>query len=215
MSGETGGAARGDAKWTARDVMRADADQVARMFDIGSKYALLPFKGIYYSLDEQSGIHLNGLVYPVPDLGVPFLGVHSVRTIQGKVYLGPTAVPAFGRENYRGLTGIRAGDAGRIAYQLAQQYINNNQGFRKFAHEEAGRFLKSRFTEAAQLLIPRLENRHLRPSQKVGIRAQLVDKERHELVMDFLVEKRANSTHILNAVSPAFTSAFAFARHVL
>ena len=191
------------------------ADHIASMFGVGSQYTLLPFKGIYYALDEQSNIHLNGLVYPVPDLEVPFLGVHSVRTIQGKVYLGPTAVPAFGRENYNGLRGIEPGKAISISYQLAQQYVRNNQGFRKFTHDEAGRFLKTKFVEAAKMLIPRLRKAHLQPSDKVGIRAQLLNKQSHELVMDFLVERKDNTVHILNAVSPAFTSAFAFARHVI
>jgi hypothetical protein len=35
------------------------------------------------------------------------------------------------------------------------------------------------------------------------------------LVMDFLIEHAENSTHVLNAVSPAFTSAFSFARYIV
>lgn len=79
----------------------------------------------------------------------------------------------------------------------------------------AGSFLKRRFAKAAQLLIPRLKVEHLLPSGKVGIRAQLLNKESHELVMDFVVEQQGNTFHIPNAVSPAFTSSFAFARHVV
>jgi len=191
------------------------SDHIARLFGVGNKYMLLPIKGIYFSLDKKSGIQLNGLVYPVPDLAVPFLGVHSVKTIQGSIYLGPTAIPAFGSENYKGMTGIKIDDAIRITFQLIQLYLRNNQGFRKFTNEEAGRFLKRRFVKAAGLLIPKLKVEHLQPSEKVGIRAQLLNKESHELVMDFLVEQKGNTSHILNAVSPAFTSSFAFARHVV
>ena len=82
-------------------------------------------------------------------------------------------------------------------------------------HAEAGRFLKRNFARAAGQLVPSLRPPHLLSSNKVGIRAQLVDKEAHRLVMDFLVERRDNTTHVLNAVSPAFTSAFSFAELIL
>ncbi len=47
-----------------------------------------------------------------------------------------------------------------------------------------------------------------------GIRAQLLDKEGMKLVMDYVIEHGENSTHILNAVSPAFTSAFSFSKFI-
>jgi len=146
---------------------------------------------------------------------VPFLGVHSVNSIDGVSYFGPTAVPAMGREHYKGLKGINIKDTLSISLRLCEQYIRNNQGFRQFLHEEAGRFIKSRFVQAAQKLVPAVKAEHLLPSNKVGIRAQLLNTETHQLVMDFLVEKRKNSTHVLNAVSPAFTSSFSFADHVV
>lgn len=191
------------------------ADVVARAFGVGERYAMLPFKGLYYRLDEAAGLRINGLIYPVPDLGVPFLGVHFTRKVSGEVYLGPTAVPAFGRENYQGLEGVDLGEAPQIATQLFRQYVKNHQGFRRYAHEESLRFFKHRFAEAARALAPRLQSRHLLRSAKVGIRAQLLDREKQELVMDFLVESRQNATHVLNAVSPAFTSAFRFSRLVV
>ena len=64
-------------------------------------------------------------------------------------------------------------------------------------------------------IIPRLSSYDLDRSSKVGIRAQLLDKKRNELVMDFLIERKGNTTHVLNAVSPAFTSAFSFAKYIL
>lgn len=191
------------------------ADKLAHIFDVGREYILLPFKGIYYKLSEDSGIHLRRLVYPVPDLNVPFLGVHSVKSIGGVNYFGPTAMPAFGRENYKGLDGVNIKDALSISYRLCEQYIRNQQGFRQFSHEEAGRFLKAGFVKAAQKLVPAVKSEHLLPSDKVGIRAQLLNKNTHQLVMDFLVEQRKNSTHVLNAVSPAFTSSFSFSEHVI
>ena len=191
------------------------SDVVSKIFGVGRKYTLLPFKGLYYGLHKNSNIRLNGLIYPVPDLNIPFLGVHSVKLVNGSVYFGPTAIPAFGREHYEGFEGINVKDASSITYHLLRQYISNKKGFRTYTHQEASRFLKSEFLKSMQNLIPNLSSNDLVTSQKVGIRAQLLDKVRNELVMDFLVEKMDNTTHVLNAVSPAFTSAFSFAKYIL
>ena len=91
----------------------------------------------------------------------------------------------------------------------------NHGGFRHYTHNEILRVFKSQFVKAAQKLIPCIKKEDLVNSPKVGIRAQLVDKLRNELVMDFLVEKTANETHILNAVSPAFTSSFSFGEFIV
>ncbi len=187
------------------------ADRIAKQFGVGEQYTLIPFKGRYYSLSPDSGIKINGLIYPVPDLNVPFLGVHSVRNIAGESYFGPSAMPAFGRENYHALKGINATDASEISYRIMQQYWHNQQGFRQLLHEEAGRLMKSRFVAAAKVLVPKLDAWMLKPSQKVGIRPQLLNTQTHKLVMDFMVLRKENTTHVMNAISPAFTSAFAFA----
>jgi L-2-hydroxyglutarate oxidase LhgO len=191
------------------------ADTVAHMFGIGKRYTLLPFKGIYWKLDPASGIKIRHLIYPVPDLRVPFLGVHTTTAIDGTVYVGPTAVPAFGRENYRGTDGVEGGELLRILGHLGGQYLSGRNGFRRLAWQEGRRYFKRWFVEGAQQLLPRLKPEHLLPCAKVGIRAQMLDKNTGEMVTDFLVEGGPDSTHVLNAISPAFTSAFPFARHVV
>ncbi len=191
------------------------ADQVAKAFDIAKHYTMLPFKGIYYKLNPASNIKVNHLIYPVPDLNVPFLGVHFTKTIHGDVILGPTAVPAWGRENYSKLKGVKLEETMAIVKNLLQQYVINNQGFRQFAHNEAGRYFKSRFAKAAAALTPKITNNDLLKCDKVGIRAQLLDTKKRELIMDFLVESTGHSTHILNAVSPAFTCSLAFAEMIV
>jgi L-2-hydroxyglutarate oxidase LhgO len=190
------------------------ADKVAHQFGCGKRYTLLPFKGIYWKLNPESGITFNHLVYPVPDLRVPFLGVHTTTTVDGNIYLGPTAVPAFGRENYSGIQGVQPSEAARISTLLAKQYAVNRDGFRRLAWQEGRRYFKCWFAEAAQAIAPNIKPEHLQPTNKVGIRAQMYDRQEGKLVNDFLIEQGAHSTHILNAISPAWTSAFPFARHV-
>ncbi|MBI4356631.1 MAG: L-2-hydroxyglutarate oxidase [Gammaproteobacteria bacterium] len=191
------------------------ADTIAHQLGAGMRYILLPFKGIYWALSSKAPIVCNGLIYPVPDLKLPFLGVHVTKTVEDKIYLGPTAVPAFGREHYRGFSGIDFLEGLKILYYLARQYGSNQQGFRAFTHQEAFRFFKKYFVQAAQALLPQLKAEDLLPSNKVGIRAQLFDKEKQALEMDFVVVRKENAVHILNAVSPAFTCSFSFSEYVV
>ncbi len=190
------------------------ADNVAHQFGVGERYTLLPFKGLYWKLDPASGINVTHLIYPFPDLRVPFLGVHTTTSTDGTVYLGPTAVPAFGRENYRNLQGVSFAELMRIGSLLTRQFAGDRDGFRRMAWQEGRRYFKPWFVDAAQALLPRLRPEHLLTTDKVGIRAQMLDTQTGHLVNDFLVERGHHSTHVLNAISPAFTSAFPFARHI-
>jgi (S)-2-hydroxyglutarate dehydrogenase len=190
----------------------AHADAVAHLFGAGQRYRVLPFRGTYWKLDPASGIRIRHLIYPVPDLRVPFLGVHTTTSTEGDIHLGPTATPALGRENYQGLQGSTLSEAARIGGRLLQQFLAGRDGFRRLAWQESKRVTKAGFLPAARALLPRLESRHLLPGKKVGIRAQMLDLETGRLVMDFLVERSTASTHVLNAISPAFTCAFPLAR---
>jgi L-2-hydroxyglutarate oxidase len=191
------------------------ADSVAHLFNIAKQYVLLPFKGIYWKLDPIAGFDIRHLIYPVPDLRVPFLGVHTTTSIDGTVYIGPTAVPAFGRENYFGMENVQLSEFSRIISTLAKQFLEGQDGFRRLVWQEGPRYFKPYFAQAAQSVLPRIRQEHLLPCDKVGIRAQMLDKTTGRLVTDFLIEKGTNSTHILNAISPAWTSAFPFARFVI
>lgn len=191
------------------------ADRVARAFGLGEHCVLLPFKGLYWQLDPKAPFSFTTNLYPVPDLNVPFLGVHVTPSPDGTVSLGPTAIPAWGRENYRGLEGIEPFMAVRFLGDLASQWWNNSGGFRRYAQEQAFHGIKPLFLKAAQALVPGLRSEDLIPSKKVGIRAQLYDRKSGTLVQDFCLEQGAASTHVLNAISPAFTSSFALADLIL
>lgn len=191
------------------------ADRVARAFGVGEHYTLLPFKGLYWQLDPRAPFSFNTNLYPVPDLNVPFLGVHVTPSPDGTVSLGPTAIPAWGRENYRGLDAIEPLMALEFLGDLASQWWRNAGGFRRYAREQALHGLKPLFLKAAQALVPALRSEHLIPSQKVGIRAQLYDRSSGTLVQDFRLEQGPASTHVLNAISPAFTASFALADLIL
>ena len=191
------------------------ADRIAHKFGVGLNYKIMPFKGIYWSLSPSSPLKFNTNLYPVPDLNLPFLGVHVTPSTTGVINLGPTAIPAFGRENYKNLENFEPIMYFKFLNELASQWFLNKGGFRKYSSEQLLHGFKPFFYSAAKLLIPNLDNNDLVPSKKVGIRAQLYDYQKKELIQDFKIEYLENSVHILNAISPAFTASFSFADLVL
>lgn len=193
----------------------AYADQVAHLADVGKHYQLMPFKGLYYKLAPEAADLVRGSIYPVPNPVLPFLGIHFTRSINNDVYIGPTAIPALGRENYGMLSGAKPIETFEMARQLMRLYVANPQNFRNLVHNEVLHYSKQNFLAAASQLVDRLEPSWVVSTPKVGIRPQLVNTREGQLEMDFVVEHGKYSVHVLNAISPAFTSAFAFAGYIV
>src|SRR5919197_4037767 len=191
----------------------AHCDRVARHFGVGADYRLVPFKGIYRKLKRGAEFRVNGNIYPVPDIRNPFLGVHFTRSAHGDVYVGPTAIPAFGRENYGLLAGVDA-EAPRIAGLDARLFFANAK-FRSVALSEPKKYVARFFERDAARLVKRFDPSLFERAAKVGIRPQLVDWRTKELVMDFLVEAKDESVHVLNPISPAFTSSMDLAKTIV
>jgi L-2-hydroxyglutarate oxidase LhgO len=189
------------------------ADRVARDFGFSGRYRILPFKGLYLYSDEPVGA-FRAHVYPVPDIRNPFLGVHFTVTVDGRVKIGPTAIPALWRENYSGLEGFSAFEMIEIASRQAGLFLSSGFDFRRLAWEEIRKNSRGVMTGLASRLADGVAPALYRRWGKPGIRAQLIDIETRKLVMDFLLEGDADSLHILNAVSPGFTCAMPFAEHV-
>lgn len=190
------------------------ADKIAHQMGIGSHYRILPFKGMYKKLRREAAARFNGLIYPVPDPAFPFLGVHLTRSLKGDVWVGPTALPAFGRENYKGAKGLDLLETPAILFNLGMMSLANHDGFLPMVREELSKLSNKSFYDRVKVLAPFLKEEDIEPCDKVGIRAQLIDVRTRKLVMDFLVEKGPSSTHILNAVSPGFTCSMVFAEKI-
>lgn len=193
----------------------AHADNVAHMFSAGMQYKMLPFKGCYYELRGEKSAHIRSNIYPVPNLHFPFLGVHFTKTVQGNVLIGPTATPVFSRENYEGIKDIRVSEFSSIFFTEAKLFAQNKNNFRNLALSEMKQYLKSNIIREALQMVHGLTANNIVKSSHSGIRAQLFNKKLGKLEMDFVVRHTENSTHILNAVSPAFTCSLPFARYVV
>jgi len=191
----------------------AFADRIAHAFDLGTEYRLIPFKGTYKKLRADKAHLFNGSIYPVPNIDNPFLGVHFTKNIKGDVYIGPTAIPAFGRENYGFFDGLSL-ESLDIAIKDAMLFLTN-KGFRQVALEEPKKYRNKAVFDHAKDLVRELEPDWIIGCGKVGIRPQLVDWAAKELIMDFLVVENDETVHVLNAVSPAFTGSLEFACHIV
>lgn len=189
------------------------ADRVARDFGFGEGYRILPFKGLYLRSSGPTRAFRTH-VYPVPDLEKPFLGVHVTVTVHGHALLGPTAVPALWREQYDGLDGFRPLEALGILATEGRLFLTNAFGFRDLALEEIRKYRRPALVARAGELVSGLTPEEFQGRTLPGIRAQLLDLREDRLVMDFLHQGDDRSFHVLNAVSPGFTCALPFARHL-
>jgi (S)-2-hydroxyglutarate dehydrogenase len=190
------------------------ADRVAHQFSVGKTYTMLPFKGSYWQLKKNTSFKFNTNLYPVPDLEVPFLGAHVTPSIDGITYLGPTATPALGRENYKGIKGLEPFMVMNFFRHMATQ-VRIDKKMRNYVYDQAFDWTPSNFLDSIQSIAPGIKMSHIEKSPKVGIRPQLYDKKNRSLVQDFLMLHGVGSTHVVNAISPAFTASFELADYIL
>lgn len=204
---------------TGEDIIRADAlvncaglhsDRVARLAGLTPPVTIVPFRGEYFTLKPESAHLVRGLIYPVPDPTLPFLGVHLTRMLDGSVHAGPNAVLALQREGYRwrDVSTKDLTEAARFPglWRLARKYP-------KTAVDEVLRSLsRRRFARSLARLVPAVGREDL-VRAGAGVRAQALRAD-GTLVQDFIIETAPNQVHVLNAPSPGATCALEIAKHV-
>ena len=189
------------------------ADKIGRDFNFSKDYRILPFKGLYLYSNEPPGT-LNTHIYPVPDLTNPFLGVHFTITSDDKIKIGPTAIPAFWREQYQGWSNFNMPELTEIILRQAGLFLSSNFDFKALAFRELKKYSKPLLVSLATKLAKGVDIKHYRQWGLAGIRAQLLNIRKKELEMDFVLEGDKQSMHILNAISPGLTCALPFADYV-
>lgn len=190
------------------------ADRIARDFGFARHYDILPFKGLYLYSDEPAGAFRTN-IYPVPDLRNPFLGVHFTVTVDGHAKIGPTAIPAFWREQYAGWSRFRFEEFLTICARELGLMLFAGFDFKRLAFEEIMKYSRRRLVTLAGELAEGVRVADYRRWGRPGIRAQLMDTRTRKLEMDFVLEGDRSSLHILNAVSPGWTCALSFAQYVV
>jgi 2-hydroxyglutarate dehydrogenase len=188
--------------WADRLAVRAGASPDPR---------IVPFRGGYLRLRaERRGI-VNGLIYPVPDPALPFLGVHLTPQIGGEVVLGPSALLVGARDAYD-LKTVRRGDlVDTISWPGTWRMMRRwwKTGLQEL-HLAASR---RAFATHAARYVPGLTAADMRPGF-AGVRAQAVARD-GKLVDDFVISRTARAVHVRNAPSPAATSSLALAQLIV
>jgi L-2-hydroxyglutarate oxidase len=191
----------------------AQSDRIARTVGVGLEYAMLPFMGVYRATEEKN-LPLQRLVYPVPHPINPFLGVHFTLTVDHKVKIGPTAIPIAGREQYAITQGWSASDIGQALKGMKSLILGDSHDLKSILKTEWPKILENRLVKESTELVPTASLVKKWIKKPPGIRAQLVHLPSGKLEQDFVVRLLNNSTHVLNAVSPGWTSALPFGRHI-
>jgi (S)-2-hydroxyglutarate dehydrogenase len=186
------------------------SDRIGAMTGAQPDLQIIPFRGEYYELKPEAHHLCSSLIYPVPDPGFPFLGVHFTRMIQGGVECGPNAVLAFSREGYSKTCVAPRDLLETLTYpgflRLAARH------WRAGAGEMWRSLSKGAFVRALQRLVPEIRPDHL-VAAPAGVRAQAVDRA-GRLVDDFAIESGRGITHVYNAPSPAATASLAIGRFI-
>jgi len=186
------------------------SDRIAQMAGVKPNVRIVPFRGEYFELIPAVSDRVRGLVYPVPNPRLPFLGVHLTKMISGGVHAGPNAVMALAREGYT-WSDINLRDVWETL---------SFSGFAKLAMgniptgvSELVRSLSpALFARDLSKLVPGIRSEHLVKSE-AGVRAQAIDRSGN-LVDDFVIQETDRQVHILNAPSPAATASIAIARYL-
>jgi 2-hydroxyglutarate dehydrogenase len=169
---------------------------------------IVPFRGGYLRLRPEARGLVRGLIYPVPDPSLPFLGVHLTRRVDGEVLLGPTALLVGARDAYN-LRTVRGADlratlAWPGTWRMMARWWRTGLGELRMAASRRA------FVAACARYVPELEPGDVLPGP-AGIRAQAVGRD-GALVDDFVVSEAGGALHVRNAPSPAATSSLALAR---
>ncbi|HEX6331400.1 MAG TPA: L-2-hydroxyglutarate oxidase [Actinomycetota bacterium] len=181
------------------------ADRVAASMGLRASDRVVPFRGTYRAMREGGEGLVRGLVYPVPEPGLPFLGVHFTPQVDGSVLIGPNAVLAAAREGASRLSFSPRDLASALGHpgvwRLARRQLRSGLA-------EAWRDVSDRdFLRACRRYVPELERSHLGPAT-FGTRAQLLGRD-GTLVDDFVIREAPGRVVVLNAPSPAATASLA------
>jgi L-2-hydroxyglutarate oxidase len=189
----------------------AYALSLANQVGAGLNYGLIPVRGAYRATLHKH-LPVRTLIYPVPHPINPFLGVHFTPNTLGQVKIGPTALPVLGNEQYAFSDLPKISEIMKNFTSLLRYGMKNRIESREIVRSELSYLKIDSLLEEGRQLVPSVPDSTHWKTLAPGIRAQLIDKSTGKFVSDFLVEKRLNSLHLLNIVSPGFTSAIPLAK---
>jgi (S)-2-hydroxyglutarate dehydrogenase len=188
------------------------SDRLAVSAGASADPRIVPFRGAYLRVAPGQPPVVRGMVYPVPDPELPFLGVHVTRHIDGHVLLGPTAMLVGARDAYNARR-LRPQDL-LSTLSWPGTWVVARKFWRTGITEIRMAASRTAFVRACAQYVPVLESMSIDPTPVSGVRAQAVGRD-GSLVDDFSISQTPGATHVRNAPSPAATSSLALAREIL
>lgn len=186
------------------------ADKVAKLMGVETGIRIVPFRGEYFSIIPERSDLVNGLIYPVPNPNLPFLGVHFTKRMNGSVEAGPNAVFALAREGYKKTSFNMKDTLGTLSFsgfwRMSAKYwkVGVNEQYRSL--------VKGVFVKSLQKLVPSVTSKDL-DEPGAGVRAQAINKK-GELLQDFSIVETDNAIHVLSAPSPGATSSLTISKYL-
>jgi L-2-hydroxyglutarate oxidase LhgO len=190
------------------------ADKIAKKMGFGNQYSMIPFIGLYYYAPSLRG-SLKTHIYPTPDPRNPFLGVHFTKTSSDDVKVGPTAIPLLSREQYGFFEGLQISEFAELLVNYPKFLFSKAHDSWSLIRTELPKISRTLLLRQARPLSDKINLEAFTKRGRPGIRAQLFDLDNRKLEMDFVVQGDKTSTHVLNAVSPGWTTCISFANHVV
>jgi len=206
-----------DVTYSAKSFINAAgayAADLAKQVNVGTEYVCLPFLGAYKK-SRLLPINPKRLVYPVPNPVNPFLGVHTTITLNNEIKIGPTAFPVIGKEQYKLMDGFNLKDLVQFFTSSKALLKSDSVDLLGLAKEEALKLFTKPLLKRTRKLSKSLDLNNGWVKHPAGIRAQIINTKTKTIEMDYLVKVDKNAIHILNAVSPGWTSAIPFTRWVI
>ena len=192
----------------------AYAAELAKQVNVGREYVCMPFLGAYKKTNLLSQ-NPKRLVYPVPNPVNPFLGVHTTITLNNELKIGPTAFPVIGKEQYKAIDGFSFKDLAEFLSSSRALLRSNSVNLLGLAQEEVLKLFTKPLLKRTKKLSDSLQINKNWVKHPSGIRAQIINTKTKTIEMDYIVESDKNVVHVLNAVSPGWTSSLPFARWVV
>jgi (S)-2-hydroxyglutarate dehydrogenase len=187
------------------------ADRVAGLMGTDAGIRIVPFRGEYYSIRPERSDLINGLIYPVPDPAMPFLGVHFTKRISGSVEAGPNAVFSLAREGYTKTSFNLRDTLGALTFPGFWKMSAAN--WKTGLAEQYRSLSKPTFLRSLQRLVPDIGMDDL-TEPGAGVRAQAVDRS-GKLLQDFSIVEAPGAIHVLSAPSPGATSSLTISRYIV
>jgi len=192
----------------------AYAADLAKQVNVGTEYVCLPFLGTYKK-SKLLSVNPKRLVYPVPNPVNPFLGVHTTITLNNEIKIGPTAFPVIGKEQYNLTNGFKRKELIQFITSSNALLRSDSVDLFGLAKEEALKLFTKPLLKRTRKLSNSLSSNVDWVKHPSGIRAQIINANTKSIEMDYIVKADKNAIHVLNAVSPGWTSAIPFARWVI